>query len=271
MLSDRKMKTFKQYIQEDSVTPIKSTPLDLREAFKVIKKNCSDSLWMFESKTPIWRGEKQQDSILGKDGVAIIDTTKSERKSQSMSNWYTLIIDNHPRYKEFPKRNQSLICTNNIKTAEAYGTPMAIIPFNNAKIGIVNEPDIWDKTITMGDEEISLVRANSYFSMLKKFGLSDTNWKSFIDFNKKLKTDENFRDSVKDSVKGKPIESLLDDFINKVRKMYDDLGFDLLTPKQYEKRPTTSRETEMWIGGEVVCLRESIFKTLCNEFKNENV
>jgi hypothetical protein len=265
------MKTFKQYIQEASVTPIKSTPIDLQEVIKVIKKNCSDSLWMFESKTPIWRGEKQQDLIFGKDGIAVIDTTKSERKSQSMGNWYTLIIDNSPKYKNYPKRSQSLICTNNIGAAEGYGTPMAVIPFNGAKIGVVNAPDIWDKMITMGDKEMDLVSANNYFSMLRKFGLSDTNWQSFVDFDKKLKTDENFRDLVENGVKGKPLEDLLDDFVNKVRKMYDDLGFELLNPKQYEKRPTTSRETEMWVGGEVVCLRESIFKTLCNEFKNENI
>jgi hypothetical protein len=260
------LKTFIQFIQETSVTPIKSTQLDLQEAIKVIKKNCSDSLWMFETRTAIWRGEKQQDSILGKDGVAIIDTTKSERKSQSMSNWYTLIIDNHPKYKNYPKRSQSLICANDTEIAKEYGPPMAIIPFNNAKIGIVNEPDIWDKTITMGDEEISLVRANSYFSMLKKFGLSDTNWQSFIDFDKKLKTDKKFRDSVEKSVEGNPLESLLDDFVNKVIKMYDDLGFELLTPKQYGEKPPKIN-TEIWIGGKVLCLSESVFESLCNEFK----
>jgi hypothetical protein len=144
---------------------------------------------------------------------------------------------------------------------------MAIIPFNNAKIGVVNAPDIWDKSIVMGDERMNIESANNYFNMLREFGLSDTNWQSFIDFDKKLKTDKKFKDSVKKSVKGTPIESLLDDFVNKVRKMYDDLGFELLTPKQYEKRPTTSRRTEMWVGGEVVCLRESIFESLCNEFK----
>jgi hypothetical protein len=262
-----KMKTFKQYIQEASVTPIKSTPLDLQEAIEVVKKNCSDSLWMFESKTPIWRGEKQQDSILGKDGVAIVDTTKSERKSAAMSNWYTLIIDNHPRYKNYPKRSQSLICANNIETAKEYGPPMAIIPFNDAKIGVVNAPDIWDKSIVMGNERTGLVSANSYFNMLRKFGLSDTNWQSFIDFDKKLKTDEKFRDSVEYGVKGSPIESLLGDFVNKVRKIYDNLEFELLTPKQYEKRSTTSPKTEMWIGGKVLCLGESVFESLCNEFK----
>jgi hypothetical protein len=270
-VASSKMKTFKHYIQEASVTPIKSTPLDLQEVEEIIKKNCSDSLWMFESKTPIWKGEKQQDSILGKNGIAIVDTTKSERKSQNTSNWYTLIIDNNPKYKNYPKRSQSLICTNKIGTARRYGPPMAVIPFNDAKIGIVNAPDIWRKSITMGGEKMSLVHANGYFNMLRKFGLSDTNWQSFIDFDKKLKTDKKFREEVETSVKGNSIESLLDDFVNKVRKVYDNLGFELLTPKQYEKRPTTSRETEMWVGGEVLCISESIFESLCNEFKNENI
>jgi hypothetical protein len=151
---------------------------------------------------------------------------------------------------------------------------MAVIPFNDAKIGIVNDPDIWRKSITMGDEEMSLVQANGYFSMLKKFGLSDTDWQSFIDFDKKLKTDKKFREEVKNSVsvEGNPLEDLLDDFVNKVRKMYGDLGFELLTPKQYEKRPTAKHEIEeRWIGGKVLCLNENIFNTLCNEFKNENI
>jgi hypothetical protein len=266
------MKTFKQYIQEASVTPIKSTPIDLQEAIKVIKKNCSDSLWMFESKTPLWRGENDLNSILGKDGVAIIDTTKSERKSQNTSNWYTLIIDNSPKYKNYPKRSKSLICTNKITTTGPFGSPMAIIPFNDAKIGVVNAPDIWDKSIVFGGKRTYISDINDYFNILKKFGLSDTDWQSFIDFDKKLKTDKKFKNSVEKGVNDNPIKSLLDDdFVDKVIKMYDDLGFELLTPKQYEKRPTTSRETEMWIGGEVVCLSESIFKTLCNEFKNENI
>jgi hypothetical protein len=265
------MKTFKQYIQEASVTPIKSTPLDLQEVEEIIKKNCSDSLWMFESKTSIWRGVNNLNSILGKDGVAIIDTTKSERKSQNTSNWYTLIIDNSPKYKNYPKRSQSLICTNDIEIAKAYGSPMAVIPFNDAKIGIVNNRDIWGKSIVIGDKRTYILDVNNYFNMLKEFGLSDTNWQSFIDFDKRLKTDEKFKDSVKNSIKGNPIESLLDDFVNKVRKMYDDLEFELLTPKQYEKRSTTSRETEMWIGGEVVCLRLNVFKSLCSEFKIENI
>jgi hypothetical protein len=266
------MKTFRQYIQEASVTPIKSTPIDLQEAIKVIKKNCSDSLWMFKSKTSIWRGENDLNSFLGKDGVAIVDITKSERKSQNTSNWYTLIIDNHPRYKEYPKRNQSLICTNKIATTGPFGSPMAIIPFNNAKIGVVNAPDIWDKSVVFGGKRTYISDINDYFDILKKFGLSDTNWQSFIDFDKKLKTDKKFRDSVEKSVsvEGKPLESLLDDFVNKVRKMYDDLGFELLTPKQYGENPP-EKNTELWIGGKVLCLSESIFESLCNEFKNENI
>jgi hypothetical protein len=256
------MKTFIQFIQEASVTPIKSDQLDPQEAIEVIKKNCSDSLWMFKHETAtILRGEKRQSSILGKNGIAIIDTSKSERKSATTSNWYTLIIDNSPEYKNYPKRSQSLICTNDIEAAKAYGSTMAIIPFNDAKIGVVNEPDIWDKMITMGGEKMDLVHANSYFDMLKEFGLSDTNWQSFIEFDKKLKTDKKFKDSVKKSVKGTPIESLLDDFVNKVRKVFDNLEFVLLTPKQYREDPP-GVGTEIWIGGKVVCLRLNVFKSL---------
>jgi hypothetical protein len=226
---------------------------------------------MFKSKTSIWRGENDLNSILGKDGVAIIDTTKSERKSQNTSNWYTLIIDNSPKYKNYPKRSQSLICTNKITTTGPFGSPMAIIPFNNAKIGVVNAPDIWDKSIVLGDKRTYISDVNDYFNMLKKFGLSDTNWQSFIDFDKKLKTDKKFKNSVEKGVNDNPIKSLLDDdFVNKVLKMYDDLGFELLTPKQYGENPPKTN-TELWIGGKVLCLNENIFNTLCNEFKNENI
>jgi hypothetical protein len=102
--------------------------------------------------------------------------------------------------------------------------------------------------------------------MLKEFGLSDTNWQSFIEFDKKLKTDKKFKDSVEKSVKGTPIESLLDDFVNKVRKVFDKLEFVLLTPKQYREDPP-GVGTEIWIGGKIVCLRLNVFKSLCYQIE----
>jgi hypothetical protein len=257
------MKTFRQYIQEASVIPIKSTQLDLQEVEEIIKKNCSDSLWMFKRRRTIWRGENDLNSILGKDGVAIIDITKSERKSQNTSNWYTLIIDNSPKYKDFPKRSQSLICSSNIEIAKAFGPPMAIIPFNSAKIGVVNTPDMWNKSVIIGGKKMDVEVANKVFNPLKKFGLSDTNWQSFIDFDKKLKTDKKFREEVEDDAESKPLKSLFDDFVVKIRGLYDNLGFELLTPKQYEERTKKRRrETEMWIGGKVVALSKEVFETI---------
>jgi len=63
------------------------------------------------------------------------------RVSANTLNYYTLIVNNHPSWKEYPRRE--LICTTDINAADDYGVIFNIFPINNAKIGICSRDDFW--------------------------------------------------------------------------------------------------------------------------------
>lgn len=271
------MITFKAFLEAE-VKPFSAEKMEVNaELLTFIRRHCSKSIWMFDNLTPIWRGERQAQALLGNDGVVVIDTTKSERSSQNTRNWYTLILDNHPAYKDFPKRSQSIICTTKYTTAQSYGrdNAMAVIPFDSAKIGWVNAPDIWKKSVNIDGSRESLIGMNDFFDRLESLGLKDNDWQSFIEFDKNLKTDEGMRNIVRDELSGisvddRALDDWMDNFLNKIREAYADLNMEVHTPesiKKYQEMFTSStsmaaKGSEMWIGGKVLCLDEAIFEEL---------
>lgn len=270
------MITFKKFLEAE-VIPIVSTPQKVDAALlKFIRDNCADSLWMFENASPIWRGERHLASILGSDGVAVIDTTKSKRSSQNTGNWYTVILDNHPAYAEYPKRSQSLICTTRHSVAKTYGVSkvMAIIPFDTAKIGWVNARDIWDKSVNIDGSRESLLGMNDLFVALEDHGLDDDSWESFVKFSNYLKTDEALRAEVAKElpsigVESKNIEAWLNDFAGKIREAYADMNLEKYTPKTIQSIKgvfggvdDNNKAFELWVGGKVLCMSQDVFEEL---------
>jgi len=100
-----------------------------RKFRKIMRTECSD----FQlDDMPIYRSLK-----LYKDYYII--TNNRERQSAYSANYYTLLFNNLPSWKRYPKRQH--ICTDtkfNYKGGESY----RVIPFNGAKIGIVPADDM---------------------------------------------------------------------------------------------------------------------------------
>jgi hypothetical protein len=207
----------------------------------------------------------------------------SERSSQNSSNWYTLILDNHPKFKDFPKRSKSLICATKYKIADNYGggNVIAVIPFNSAKIGWINAPDIWYVPVNFYKSE-TIKSMNDFFDNIKSYvyELNDKNWESFIEFDKRLKTDEKLRSELIDElavfgIHGDVAKDWLDHFLKHVFELYDIKDFELLKPAQLKSRQeyfdNTSKKAarELWVGGKVLCLNKKIFFNLCEQLKEE--
>lgn len=75
----------------------------------------------------------------------VIPSKGMGRKSANTSNYYTVWIDNSPKWKGFPKRSKSLICGNRFGAAYGYSSQrFAILPEDNADIAICDESDFWD-------------------------------------------------------------------------------------------------------------------------------
>lgn len=65
------------------------------------------------------------------------------RRSANVANWYTLIMDNVPEWKDFPRRSASLICTTDPIQSSDYGVTFTVLPFYNPTIGICPREDLW--------------------------------------------------------------------------------------------------------------------------------
>ncbi len=117
----------------------RATKLSENEAIEILKTLTPEQLNVIKTK-PIWRGISNNENFLE------IDPKKFSRKSANTSNEYTLLIDNSPNWKDYPKRSESLICTFSTSTALNFGYDgyHVVIPLEkNAKLGICKASDFW--------------------------------------------------------------------------------------------------------------------------------
>ena len=78
---------------------------------------------------------------------AFVQPSQSTRMSKNTLNAYTLLIDNLPAWKAYPKRSKSVIASSDYGRATDYaynGGIYCVFPENGAKIGVCPMGDIWD-------------------------------------------------------------------------------------------------------------------------------
>lgn len=145
------MLTLKQFLLEYKKQS-RSVPFDndAKAAIKWIEKN-SPSYIKNAKKSPIFRGVRNNTLI------KLINTSEHTRVSANTSNIYTELIDNSPKWKGYPKRSKSIICTTCSEDyIEQFGDIHLVIPKDNALVGICPSFDFWDS-----------------FEMVKSIGLDD--------------------------------------------------------------------------------------------------
>lgn len=84
----------------------------------------------------LWRG---QDAA----AISIGDSSTFRRKSLNSQNYYTQMIASSPKWKDYPSRERSFICSSNFKTAMGFGELNLVIPADDAHLGICPRADIW--------------------------------------------------------------------------------------------------------------------------------
>ena len=125
---------YKQFLIQEG----RSQGLSQEKAFSLIKKNCQKSYTAYMDNKIIYRGVRS-----GTDEYAYIDPKKHVRTSANTQNYYTWMIDACKLWKKYPKRSESIICTNSYKKASAYGTCYEVFPYDGATIGIAPTHDFW--------------------------------------------------------------------------------------------------------------------------------
>jgi hypothetical protein len=237
--------TFKNFLYEARVNePPTYRKLSVDEALHHLKTDFSDAAWMVEKDKSFYRGDWRFPANLH---IGSVDTAATERKSENTANYYTLIFDNHPEMKQFPKRSRSFICATESDRAAGYGgqSYIHVVPGNSAKIGDVGQEDMWDTIIDLFGESGKIHRFNSNFEML---GLSDSDWNKWIEFDRQLKDEsvdamEKFFRYFPKAKQGDHLH-----FLEEVQRVY--------SPKSTGQKAYTAanlphnlRFSEVWIGG----------------------
>jgi hypothetical protein len=177
---------FKLFLEAANV-PYKREYLKYDALVEALTKNCSQALAQAakDKDSRIWRGTTN----LTGSGVFYPDT--GTRQSANTSNFYTELLDSNIYNAHYPKRSKSFICSTSQDVAEGfgYGDNFAVFPFDNAKIGVVNESDLWLLELDFKIFKEGIETMNYTWKSLIGYDQSIT-MKDLVDNVKKMSTDE---------------------------------------------------------------------------------
>jgi hypothetical protein len=121
------------------ITESKIESFSVDEFEELLKTDFSQAYEQFKRGNILYRGFGSMDVGLNRF------QPMRGRESINTNNFYTLIMNNAPRFSEFPKR--SVIVSSNRNTAMSFSSDdhsLAIIfPKNGTKLGVCNVNDIW--------------------------------------------------------------------------------------------------------------------------------
>jgi hypothetical protein len=234
---------------------------DVQKAIDLLNAHCKNALWMLHDDAPIWRGFSNPPNLM----FQTIDTSKSERRSENTSNYYTAILDNNPKMAKYPKRSRSLICSMDRHDANAFASgnlgAFAIIPFDDAKIGAVNEADMWNVQVSIFGLTESISNINEVFD---GWGIED-DIRSLEEFGENLRAGD-----VKPSLKYgtatlKITYDVKENFMDELYDAYSPhkLGFSLHTTSNLQ-----GIEGEVWVGGRVMMIHPDMWTKLVATYKS---
>ena len=122
----------KQFLTEE-----RSKKISRDKALDILQTKCSKAVKAYKKGNIIYRGIDMDDDY------AFVSPSKFTRQSANTDNYYTLINDNSPAWKDYPKRSKSIVCTTDFESAQRYGTLYTVFPFDAAKIGVCSNHDYW--------------------------------------------------------------------------------------------------------------------------------
>lgn len=114
----------------------RSKSITIEEAVETIKNKCTDFI---KNGSIVYRGVDD-----ARNAALIVSPANFERKSRNTSNYYTLLMDNLPAWKSYPKRSKSIICATDIEYASNMGYAYRVYMFDGSKIGVCPTNDLWE-------------------------------------------------------------------------------------------------------------------------------
>jgi hypothetical protein len=245
---------FIQYLNEE-----RSQHITRSAAIDLIKKNCSIIYKKYKDGMPkLWRGVRHsQSNYLFVDGAS---SQNLRRSAHAYYNYYTLLFDNLPSWKDYPKRSKSIICSNSQFTANTYGEIYLVFPYNNVKIGEASSDDIWVSFKDLGNLDcIFNISLHRILSANKGGARFDKNWsqlesalKSLKDKLKQIKIKDLYPSPSRElfyKAKSGDILEYLDEILNPQKN-----GFRLITTNDNFRNEIHGAEREYWLEGPAILI-----------------
>lgn len=116
--------------------------IDTTVGERFAKMHCKDAYLAYKSEQVIYRGIKK---TVEPWSAYVIDPKKHTRthRVDSVGNFYHFLLGMLPSWKNYPKREHSLVCTSDKNLAARYGTVFEVFPMDGAKIAISSGHDFW--------------------------------------------------------------------------------------------------------------------------------
>jgi len=253
----------------------RSKEIDKKEAEELLLNRCSDALNAYNKGKKLFRGYYYDN---GEYSIIDPKKSKSRKSAYANGNYYTLLIDNLPSWKKYPKRSQSIIMSSGYNKATQYTySPDAVyivFPYDNANIAIAPSDDIFNSFKMYNEYSMIMGTGNVFNSFLNDLlfvvskGRSDDNWntlkKRFALFDHDAKTYiETFTQSQYRSNK-KDIKSLFNDnYKGNILKMFDKL----MNPSTNHFRLTKDitkipSDRECWTDSKCILIQQAMMREL---------
>lgn len=231
-------------LNEAEVTQV----LTYDKARYILKKKCSEALEIYQNHgVCIYRGATFNGPFILKK------PSQGSRVSANTSNHYTLLIDNLPCWKGYPKRSKSLVCSFDYYVAESYGsTTYNVFPYNGSTIGICPHGDLWTSF-----ESIGISYLDQFNNHLRDLGLVDTSWNALVKSSKRL-------DKNKKNLEVEHTEKILKDYVDSMYTFIDYMNIYFNPNKNGFKKVKTDsimsvnfHGSEMWTDGDCLLIEHN--------------
>lgn len=146
--------------------------------------HCGDALSVLAStpEYPLWRGFR---SVSPETHSAFMfDPSTGTRRSENTTNHYTLLMDNSPYMKGWPKRSKSIIASTSNTFASGYGDAYALLPHDGTLFGICPYQDIWMTSVQLPRLGIDKTTFPMINRICTRAGMDDDSFEEMVTYTK---------------------------------------------------------------------------------------
>ena len=258
---------FSKFLSEAISDGQYKTAISVEDALNLIKTKCKN----MDIHRPFWRGMSggKSDSYIFKG-----ESGKRVSSNPKYGNYYTIIMDHFIKKQgsKYPLRSASIIAGNNANYTYTgiYGDRYAIFPLDTTIVGYIKAHDIWQILLEFpgSDTEYNLQEINK---MLKDTSsdaieISDASYEDFMrDIKKLFEMSEWSRSQNQDK-----FCELFEHNFDLVEKTFADIfkdHGDIYFFGHASDDNNIDDEYEVWIGGECIAIKESVYKKIMKELE----